>query len=154
MPIKPENRHRYPDNWPELSERAKFRAGWQCVHVGADGQRCTARQYAVGRWLPAPGGALVWTPQHGGALSYAHARYLAAEYACSLFGDEPVPRGEAPVIVIVLTTAHLDHDPTNCAEQNLAPMCQRHHLAWDAAHHAETAYMTRRAAKNNLELPL
>lgn len=154
MPIKPANRSLYPRDWPMVSEAAKVRAGWQCTHVGADGQRCTACQYGVGRWLPGPGGVLVWTPRHTSALSYAQARYLAAEYSYSLFGDEPVPRGQAPVIVIVLTTAHLDHDPTNCADDNLAPMCQRHHLAWDAAHHAESAYMSRMAQRNNLELPL
>ena len=36
---------------------------------------------------------------------------------------------------IVLTTAHLDHDPTNNTEENLRALCQRCHLAWDLKHH-------------------
>lgn len=37
---------------------------------------------------------------------------------------------------VVLTVAHLDHTPENCADENLRAMCQRCHLAYDADHHA------------------
>lgn len=57
-------------------------------------------------------------------------------------------------IVIVLTVAHLDHQPEHCTDDNLRAWCQRHHLAYDLVHHTTTAYMTRRARANNLELPL
>lgn len=146
MPIKPENRDRYPDDWKAVSHAAKERAGWRCVHPG-----CTARQYSVGRWMPV-GSDARWTPHADYAENYQHARQMAAEYAFFLFGDGPAPKHEPPVIVIVLTTAHLDHDPTNCAPENLAPMCQRHHLAYDAKHHAQTAYATRKKAANTSEL--
>jgi hypothetical protein len=33
---------------------------------------------------------------------------------------------------VVLTVAHLDHDPRHCADDNLAALCQRCHLAYDA----------------------
>ena len=36
---------------------------------------------------------------------------------------------------IILTTAHLDHDPTNNDERNLAALCQRCQLAYDLRHH-------------------
>lgn len=36
---------------------------------------------------------------------------------------------------IVLTTAHLDHDPTNNADENLRALCQKCHLAHDLPHH-------------------
>lgn len=39
---------------------------------------------------------------------------------------------------IVLTVAHLDHDPINCADANLKAMCQRCHLRYDVEHHRET----------------
>ena len=39
---------------------------------------------------------------------------------------------------VVLTTAHLDHDPTNNADENLAALCQRCHLAHDLDHHRVT----------------
>lgn len=47
---------------------------------------------------------------------------------------------------VVLTVAHLDHQPENCDEANLRAMCQRCHLAYDAPHHAATAARTRLAA--------
>lgn len=53
---------------------------------------------------------------------------------------------------VVLTTAHLDHDPENCERRNLKAMCQRCHLTYDAAHHAQTAAATRRAQKQTREL--
>ena len=53
---------------------------------------------------------------------------------------------------VVLTTAHLDHDPANVDRSNLRAMCQRCHLTYDANHHAKNAAATRRAAKNNREL--
>jgi hypothetical protein len=49
-------------------------------------------------------------------------------------------------LVIVLTVAHLNHEPEDCRPENLAAMCQRHHLAYDAHHHKQTAYRTRKAA--------
>lgn len=33
--------------------------------------------------------------------------------------------------VVILATAHLDHDPTNCADENLAALCQFCHAAYD-----------------------
>ena len=55
---------------------------------------------------------------------------------CGRWHGQVVP-GWRPdrVTRIVLTTAHLDHDPTNNAEANLAALCQRCHLAHDKPHH-------------------
>lgn len=47
---------------------------------------------------------------------------------------------------VVLTVAHLDHTPENCAEENLKAMCQRCHLAYDAKHHAANRNRRRRCA--------
>lgn len=47
--------------------------------------------------------------------------------------------------LVVLTVAHLDHTPENCTEDNLLAMCQRCHLTYDAAHHAQTRRNTKRA---------
>ena len=46
--------------------------------------------------------------------------------------------------LVVLTVAHLDHEPANCDERNLVALCQRCHLRYDAAHHARNAKATRR----------
>ncbi|WP_202638978.1 hypothetical protein [Bailinhaonella thermotolerans] len=48
---------------------------------------------------------------------------------------------------VVLTVAHLDHVPENCAEENLLAMCQRCHLAYDADQHAANAARTRTARR-------
>jgi hypothetical protein len=44
---------------------------------------------------------------------------------------------------VVLTTAHLDHTPEHCADDNLKAMCQRCHLRLDRHHHAMNARATR-----------
>lgn len=45
--------------------------------------------------------------------------------------------------IVVLTVGHLDHNPANCERSNLRAWCQRCHLAYDAAHHAQSAAGTR-----------
>lgn len=47
---------------------------------------------------------------------------------------------------VVLTTAHLNHTPEDCADTNLKAMCQGCHLHYDREHHAQTRATTRRAA--------
>jgi 5-methylcytosine-specific restriction endonuclease McrA len=47
--------------------------------------------------------------------------------------------------IVVLTVAHLDHTPENVAPANLKAWCQRCHLTYDAAHHAQNAAATRAA---------
>ena len=45
MPIRPENRGEYPDDWAETSRRIRFgRAGGRCEWVSPElGERCEAR---------------------------------------------------------------------------------------------------------------
>jgi hypothetical protein len=136
MPIKPENRHRYPTDWPAIRERILQRAGYQCEHPG-----CAARQYAFGVWTL---NELGWRwheieDGHPIALRWNDAKQRAAEayFARGEEGDRP--------IVIVLTIAHLDHMPENCAPENLRALCQRHHLAHDHALHMASSQATRRA---------
>lgn len=49
-------------------------------------------------------------------------------------------------IRIVLTIAHLDHDPSNNDADNLAALCQRCHNRHDAAHRARNRRARERAA--------
>ena len=145
MPIKPEDAARYPKDWPAISREAKERADWKCQHPG-----CAACQYAVGWWRLERSGHVwvpVW-PRDGKFMgqTYKDAQAVAATtyFAHSESGPKP--------IVIVLTVAHLDHQPENCAPENLAAMCQRHHLAYDHDHHRANAQATRRAKSGTLEL--
>ena len=59
---------------------------------------------------------------------------------CRAANGEPHPVTGS---VVVLTTGHLDHDPANCADDNLRSWCQRCHLTYDARHHAKNAARTR-----------
>lgn len=43
---------------------------------------------------------------------------------------------------VVLTTAHLDHVPEHCDDDNLMAMCQGCHLHYDRDHHARTRART------------
>lgn len=146
MPIRPENRARYPRNWPDISGQVRERAGHRCEWPG-----CGARNYAIGFWRQIDG-AWAWRPYRNAAGkesacdTYAEARQLAAElyYERGEEGDKPT--------VIVLTVAHLDHTPENCALDNLRAWCQRHHLAYDAEHHAASRAKNRDAATGQLQL--
>lgn len=102
MPVRPENRDKYPKDWKAISHRIRFvRAGGRCeckgecgrdpAHLHRHDQRCTARHL------------------------------------------DPLPRWH-----VVLTTAHLNHDPSDCRDENLLAMCQACHLAYDSDLHAAT----------------
>lgn len=146
MPIKPENRARYPADWPAISLAARERAGWRCQHEG-----CAAHQYAVGWWSRGFRGLWTWKPEWPRDGVFMGQTYSdAREVAAGIFAAQ----GEsgAPPTVIVLTVAHLNHQPEDCRPENLAAMCQRHHLAYDSDHHRSTAYATRRARANTPEL--
>lgn len=116
MPIKPENRARYPKDWPALSMAARERARWRCQHPG-----CTATQYSVGRWVRFAGGQHEWRPlegnrpattamdremfmagegrdAHGERWTYGAARAFIDRWA---WADDDRP------LVIVLTVAHM-----------------------------------------------
>lgn len=134
MPIRPENRDRYPPDWPQIRARILARAGNAC-------ERCRVQNHAVGarrrrsdrEFLPALplgeiGLPLVW-PKPG------------TEAWCGM-GEH---REWRRMIRIVLTVAHLDHTPENCDESNLLALCQRCHLAHE--HHQRNAYRTRREGR-------
>lgn len=80
MPIRAENRCRYPVDWKFISLRVRERAGQKC------------------EWCPAENG-------------------------------KPHPDTGS---IVVLTVAHLDHQPENCAPENLRALCQRCHNRYDA----------------------
>ena len=67
MPIRPENRNRYPADWPEISQRIRFqRADGQCECDGRCGEdhpggRCKATH---GKPHPITGSTVVLTVMH------------------------------------------------------------------------------------------
>ena len=139
MPIKAENRARYPADWKAIRTAILERARYACEWPG-----CGAIQYSVGYWTHE---GFRWVGERNWYPTYAEARQAAAD-------NQPDDPDEPKNIVIVLTVAHLDHTPENCAPENLRAWCQRHHLAYDHKHHIGNAQATRRAKLGNLELEL
>lgn len=48
----------------------------------------------------------------------------------------------AKLLRIVLTTAHMNHEPMDCREENLKALCQKCHLSYDADLHRKNASHT------------
>lgn len=133
MPIKPENRHRYPKDWPEIRQRILQRAHYRCEQPG-----CGAQHRAVGYWRDALFVPMSWALRDAG--------FKAGDVVACSDGSN------LKLVMIVLTIAHLDHTPENCADDNLRAWCQRHHLRYDTEHHKQTAYATRRAKAHTVDL--
>lgn len=52
--------------------------------------------------------------------------------------------------LVVLTVAHLDHQPPNCADDNLKHWCQRCHNTYDLPHRRKNAAQTRLVKRGDL----
>ncbi len=102
MPIKPENKKRYPKNWKEIRAAILKRANNCC-----ENQECLAKN------------------------------------------GEPHPVTGS---IVVLTVAHLDHTPENCAFDNLRAWCQKDHNKYDAKHRAANAKITREKRRMSNEV--
>jgi hypothetical protein len=70
---------------------------------------------------------------------------VATDGRCPAIGKGPNRSLTATGKPVVLTVAHLDHDPTNCDPGNLKAMCEACHLNYDREHHAATRAATRAA---------
>jgi hypothetical protein len=133
MPIKPENAKRYPKDWRQIRDRIVARAGWKCEECGVPNGKLGGRDDR-GNWHNAhPMGERLL------GLEWPHP---GMEWWC---GHNPPKM--LRIIRIVLTVAHLDHTPENCADDNLKALCQRCHLRYDHEHHMKNARETRRAGK-------
>jgi hypothetical protein len=130
MPIKPENAAKYPPDWNAVRDRILVRADYRCEFERADGSRCNAHNGdLIGRSFE---DREQWWPFET-ALNYMETTLWYP-------------------VKVVLTIAHLNHDPTDCRDENLKAGCQLHHLRYDSEHHQETAAATRRLKKSNGEL--
>jgi hypothetical protein len=133
MPISPAQKKLYPPNWKAIRASILERAGHRCEQCKVPNREFVARS-AAAYMLP-----------NGDTFDA-----LTGEPMGCVRGSEfPVQRWTD----IVLTVAHLDHDPTNCSPENLRAWCQKCHLAYDLAHHMKNARATRRARKAASELP-
>ena len=117
MPIREEMKALYPPNWHEISLSIRERAGQRCEECGVLNYEIGARE--DGKW---------WKAEPKGSGLHDNPR-AGEEFPCRN-GDEV---RWLRTIRIVLTVAHLDHDPRNCDPENLRAWCQRCHNAYDAS---------------------
>jgi hypothetical protein len=127
MPIRPENRHRYPPEWPEIRAAILARAANCCEACRVPNGVTILRGVGVDRGTYQLPDTVVRNAENGGLVCL-----------------RPFSFTGYPVR-IVLTVAHLDHIPEHIDPSNLRAWCQLHHLRYDAHHHAQTARQTRRA---------
>ena len=125
MPIKPENKARYPSAWKKISRRVRDEAGNVC------------------EWCKAPNGQIICRGDGSYMLE-------DGETYCDTTGQFlGVLRGSeydgVRMVKVILTVAHLDHQPENCARDNLVALRQKCHLTYEAKLHAANANATRRA---------
>jgi hypothetical protein len=113
------DKSKYPVNWPAISIQVRTEAGMRC-------EWCKVGNYAVG----ARDCAGMW-------WSFDRIDNTADGVIARWFGRSP------DIVRIVLTVAHLDHDPSNNRRSNLAALCQRCHLNHDRDQHMANAAATR-----------
>lgn len=130
MPIKPENKDRYPKDWKQIRARILERAGNCCEWCHVPNKARITRGAGSDAETYMDANANVWCANTGEHFGRTH----MSNFECN-----------GKWINVVLTIAHLDHTPENCADDNLRALCQRCHLKHDREHHAATAKATRRA---------
>lgn len=117
---------KYPKNWRLISRRIRFiRAGGKCEWCG----KPHGEEILVGAencWADAKG---QWRNRHGrripGPMPWPKKYWW--EYVIRHRGRTP----QIKSAVVILQTAHLDHDPANCSDDNLTALCQFCHAGYD-----------------------
>ena len=97
------------------SERGRYPKDWKAIS-----RRIREREGNCCKWCLAPNGETIERRPDGSWFRHSHTGVCMGE--------------PCKGVVIVLTTAHLDHTPENCADDNLASLCQRCHNRYDSKH--------------------
>ncbi len=162
MPIRKSKRHLYPPKaeWLKIREAILERAGHACECRGECGHDHDGGSHADDgddRDARKPGRCRA--PDRKTVHRYEYDQTPSARTCpwADTWDEEPdgitaldleacgvIVRGRA-LVLVVLTIAHLDHDPTHNDPSNLRAFCQRCHLRYDREHHAKTRRETRAA---------
>ena len=83
-------------------------------------------------------------------------RFNRADGCCEFCGAVNYTEHPTTGSIVVLTVAHLDHNPANCDYDNLKALCEKCHNAYDREHryHSRRHTMNERKYKFNLKLDL
>lgn len=118
MPIRAENKARYPKDWKAISLRIRERAGQKCEKCNApNGQLIIREQSEDYHFEP------TYVTMRNEIFSAEDGRLIGRAYFSA--------RDISKAVKVVLTVAHLDHMPENCADDNLRAWCQRCHNIYD-----------------------
>lgn len=125
MPIRPENLALYPPDWKAIRERILERDRHCCASCGV------------------PNRAIGWRDEDG------KFHLVERDGDRQLLADTQFRYGDLRrLILIVLTIAHLhDPNPANCADDNLAALCQRCHNILDMPMRKANAAARRRGTR-------
>lgn len=138
MPIRPENKHYYGKEWktrirPEILARAS-----NCCEL------CDVPNH---EWIIRDG--------YG---NWHKAFKIIKNVAERLMRVEGWDKARAfrsqGAIMVVLTIAHLNHNPADNRPENLKALCQRCHNAYDGKHRAETRKRMRQAPPTSKQTKL
>lgn len=135
MPIRPENKNRYPKEWPQISKAVRDRANNRCEACGVENGRMIYRGSHDGR--------AAWRYSNDSAHTESRCAYEAVSLPGTSWDD--FERRTSEPVKVVLTVAHLDHHPENCEDNNLRAWCQRCHNAYDAKTRAAGVILRRRS---------
>lgn len=121
MPIRAENKARYPKEWKAISARIRERAGQKC-------EKCNARNgELIFRFCSEDYHFQPSYMTEEGEVFHAETGNHLDDVPPCLVTD--VTNGKW--VRVVLTVAHLDHTPENCTDDNLRAWCQRCHNIYD-----------------------
>lgn len=126
MPISQENKKLYPPDWKEIRAYILQRADNKCEYCDAINGSIILR----GEWNEQP----AYQDDDGNIWHEETGKWLGDGYVGDVCPNKP----NKQAIKVVLTIAHLDHNPQNNDEMNLKALCQLHHLRHDIEHHKES----------------
>lgn len=123
-------KERYPADWPAIREGIRLRANNMCEQCRAPNGEIIARGGGkdAGSYMLFDG--QVFDAGTGDPMGYAR----GSEYDADRF------------VRVILTVAHVDHDETNNAPENLLCCCQRCHFSLDRHDNTERRKKSRETA--------
>ena len=122
MPIRHENKARYPADWKAISKRIRDKAGNRCEQCGVENGRMIYR--GSHEMMPA------WRYADDPVFVSSRIPFDGSDLPGTSWDDFDKRKGDA--VRVVLTVAHLNHTPEDCADENLRAWCQSCHNSYDA----------------------
>ena len=142
MPIKPENRARYPANWNAIRAGILERAGHRCEQCGLPNYIWVLRGDGDHKGFT----LVLGTGTHKRVTTLSNVSFKCNKTGLPVPGPTEFKRKKS-LTRIVLTLSHQDHIPENNEASNLKAFCQSCHINYDLDFHQANAAATRAAKK-------